>query len=38
MQIFRYRFSSRFEDSIPIVSVVVPGQGQFVHDEGILHW
>lgn len=37
MQVLGYRFPGGFEDCIPVVSVEIAREGDFVHDEGVLH-
>ena len=37
VQVLGDGLAGRFEDGVPVITVVVPGEGQFVHDEHILH-
>jgi hypothetical protein len=37
MEIFWDGFAGRFEDSVPVVTIIVARKWKFVHYEGVLH-
>jgi hypothetical protein len=37
VEVFGYGFAGGFEDGVPVLSIEVAGEGEFVHDEGVLH-